>query len=1244
MLCWCPAIVLAQPKEVHEFPELPASANPVDGDLDFLLQHETGPGIFATKRMTLQEIRKRADVTTVANVAALYALTAARDNQLYLTLGYSNEGVGANLYRYDAGSSAAVDYGFVLDGVGGNGTGTGTGRFIATDQTIAVVTKFGALGDGTTDDQLACQRAANAIAVTGGTVFFTPGLYNLVTATNTGTNWAHIVLEDDDNVSFIGHGATLKSSHTQGAGTAATIFELDGTRNVVISGFRIDGSHSRTGSTVNTYNTGVVDLLSTSREGRNLVLADLNIDNVYYTLRVNRPSPVASGPRFVGIKIDNVIQDGGYYGLLFQENGDNATVRSFTTKSLVRSYFPFGVDSHHVQYTSDGGDVFTDTLIKAYELDTTNVFVKARISNNTSADAKVSIESQHDPIAQPTPGKLRNIFVDVDDTGSTGTKSVRFAYFQDSTETDTVASTLFDNIVIRGHVRNDFDCAVTQTPLGHANLDELVIDSVSTPNAPAEFWEKIGNQYITYGQSAIFQNEKSVWFRNAAASDYAGVISTTAIDNFTITAFSANKALQLAAAGATGKIDFITNSAIQATIDDTGLNLGASNIIEFNEATSVRAGAGSPESVVTATVGSLYFQTDAVAGSQLWTKETGTGNTGWSQASAGSSNSFETIASTGATSIVAESATDTFNFEVTAPFHVTTDTGTDTLTLDLDNPEWFSAIDVSGQATVNADADGANVTLAGMGGIAITTNATTDTITIDGSGIGGISDGDKGDILVSGTGTEWRIDDDPVTLTPDSATPSVTDIRFAQTANTVSTNYTNFTGGVSGQTLTIHVNDANTAFTNNANLALIGGANIPASSDAYTVVFQYDGTEWVQLSYSSRAHQLATSVDGSDNITVSNTTTDSDVDFNVAGTSGVIRFDVAGTDRLLVDNTGVDISGILDLNGVDIRTGTGSPEGVVTGDSGDLFFRTDGGAGTSAYLKEDDGDNTTWTAFAFGGGGLPAGGSVGDLIVNDAAGSGDWSSVLSVGANGATITGGTVATNSPMLTMTQTWNASGTSFRGIDMDITDTASAATSYSLYIHEGATAHLAVDKDGINIGRRFRALGGDNTSPAYQIENAQNGFYILSNAIYMKGEGVTRAIFGSTTTFNYPVLLPRSVEANTAGTGSPNVLTSAESYKVLTNEGIAEKNFHTLPTAAAGLSYTFVVQDADGIRVTASTGDTIRLGNKVTATAGYVESTTIGDTVTIVAINATEWVMIAGNGTWTDGTFTWTDTSST
>lgn len=118
---------------------------------------------------------------------------------------------------------------------------------------------------------------------------------------------------------------------------------------------------------------------------------------------------------------------------------------------------------------------------------------------------------------------------------------------------------------------------------------------------------------------------------------------------------------------------------------------------------------------------------------------------------------------------------------------------------------------------------------------------------------------------------------------------------------------------------------------------------------------------------------------------------------------------------------------------------------------------------------------------------------------------------------------------------------------------------------------------------------------------------------------------------------ILNSRSVEASTAGSGAPNVLTATESNKVFTNEGATAANYHTLPAAVAGLYFPeFVVADADGLRVTAAAGDVIHLSNGQTSTAGgYCESTTQWTSTSAQAINATDWYgKVSGTGWTCDG----------
>ena len=52
-------------------------------------------------------------------------------------------------------------------------------------------------------------------------------------------------------------------------------------------------------------------------------------------------------------------------------------------------------------------------------------------------------------------------------------------------------------------------------------------------------------------------------------------------------------------------------------------------ILSDMEVLPVYTGNGTPESSITAVVGSLYLRTDGGAGTTLYVKESGTGDTGW---------------------------------------------------------------------------------------------------------------------------------------------------------------------------------------------------------------------------------------------------------------------------------------------------------------------------------------------------------------------------------------------------------------------------------------------------------------------------------------------------------------------------------------------------------------------------------------------------------------------------------------
>lgn len=117
-----------------------------------------------------------------------------------------------------------------------------------------------------------------------------------------------------------------------------------------------------------------------------------------------------------------------------------------------------------------------------------------------------------------------------------------------------------------------------------------------------------------------------------------------------------------------------------------------------------------------------------------------------------------------------------------------------------------------------------------------------------------------------------------------------------------------------------------------------------------------------------------------------------------------------------------------------------------------------------------------------------------------------------------------------------------------------------------------------------------------------------------------------------------------ANVLNRTSDSSESSASLGSTITNAGAGALVSRTLPSAAAGYWFEFAVLDADGLKIVANTGDDIRVIDKITATAGYISSTTIGSVVRLVAMDATTWVATYIHGVWTDGTFTYDDTSLT
>ena len=73
----------------------------------------------------------------------------------------------------------------------------------------------------------------------------------------------------------------------------------------------------------------------------------------------------------------------------------------------------------------------------------------------------------------------------------------------------------------------------------------------------------------------------------------------------------------------TGMLSFLGRALLEALVGPAGLLRGSPATC------TITWGTGSPESVVTAPVGSIFMRTNGGASTTMYLKESGTGNTGW---------------------------------------------------------------------------------------------------------------------------------------------------------------------------------------------------------------------------------------------------------------------------------------------------------------------------------------------------------------------------------------------------------------------------------------------------------------------------------------------------------------------------------------------------------------------------------------------------------------------------------------
>lgn len=102
-----------------------------------------------------------------------------------------------------------------------------------------------------------------------------------------------------------------------------------------------------------------------------------------------------------------------------------------------------------------------------------------------------------------------------------------------------------------------------------------------------------------------------------------------------------------------------------------------------------------------------------------------------------------------------------------------------------------------------------------------------------------------------------------------------------------------------------------------------------------------------------------------------------------------------------------------------------------------------------------------------------------------------------------------------------------------------------------------------------------------------------------------------------------------------GTITVNRETDSGKLITNNNATALLTVNLPNMVAvaftGFHMYIAVTDTDGIRITAFSGATIRIGGTATAAGGSITSNMVGSTIHLVNVNTTLWVAMAFTGSW-------------
>lgn len=336
------------------------------------------------------------------------------------------------------------------------------------------INMFGPAADNSTDDSAVVKAAIAASASTGCELVFEAGktyfLGNLIPSTHQAA--VALTSAECSGARLDGQGCTLRVNTT--VQDAAPTHIIDCTDPVGFAAKNFNFTDSGYNSAVDWkgatafffLSSGTVDGLG------NLDLFDLSMTNGVALITVAG----ANAKRIRGIRFGNCETSNTYYGVVFQENGDNVVGQIRCTNAR-RAYFGYGVDNHRVTVELFGDvnapGATAANYIKRYQRDTTNIALDLIFSGYIPQSYLVGIEHQTDDTASLIANVTLKIAFGPSYSNSAGAGGIMFSSLTAAGVANTTTSHRWLNTRISGNL------GVSLAPL---------IDLKSTPSTEADVY------------------------------------------------------------------------------------------------------------------------------------------------------------------------------------------------------------------------------------------------------------------------------------------------------------------------------------------------------------------------------------------------------------------------------------------------------------------------------------------------------------------------------------------------------------------------------------------------------------------------------------------------------------------------------------------------------------------------------------------------------------------------------------